>query len=79
MVQVREIAERIGRMAGIAPLFEGEESPDALIANTDRLLQMLPHNALPLDTLCEWAVTWIRNNGRLLNKPTKFEVRDGRF
>ncbi len=79
MVQVREIAERIGRIAGVAPLFEGIESPDALVANIDRLAQMLPHNALPLDTLCAWAVTWIRNNGRLLNKPTRFEVRDGRF
>ena len=79
MVSVREIAEHIGRIAGIAPLFEGDESPHALIANTDRLAQMLPHHALPLETLCEWAVRWIRNNGRLLNKPTKFEVRDGRF
>jgi hypothetical protein len=34
---------------------------------------------LPLDTLCAWAVSWIRGNGRLLNKPTKFEVRDGKF
>lgn len=79
LVSVREIAERIGRIAGMTPLFEGREGTHALAANTDRLAQMLPHEPLLLDTLCEWAVSWIRNNGRLLNKPTKFEVRDGRF
>jgi hypothetical protein len=44
-----------------------------------RLEQYLPYTPLPLDTLCAWAVAWIRNEGRLLNKPTKFEVRDGQF
>lgn len=79
LVPVREIAERIGKIAGIAPIFEANEGATALVANTDKLAALLPHDALPLDTLCAWAVAWIRNNGRLLNKPTKFEVRDGRF
>lgn len=79
LVSVGEIAERIGRIAGMTPVFEGREGTHALAANTDRLAQMLPYEALSLDTLCEWAVTWIRNDGRLLNKPTRFEVRDGRF
>lgn len=76
---VREIAERVARFAGVEPEFEGVESTDALVANVDALHARLPYTPLPLDTLCAWAVTWIRSNGRLLNKPTKFEVRDGRF
>ena len=40
---------------------------------------MLPYDALPLDELCAWAVNWIHSDGRLLNKPTKFEVRDGKY
>jgi hypothetical protein len=79
MVRVHELAERIGRHAGITPRLVGEEQPDALIGNVDRLAEYLPYTALPLDTLCAWAVQWIRNGGRLLSKPTKFEVRDGRF
>ena len=61
------------------PVFAGTPSDDALIANIDRLSERLPYTALPLDTLCAWAVRWIRHGGRLLNKPTKFEVRDGRY
>ncbi|MFN8885455.1 NAD-dependent epimerase/dehydratase family protein [Gemmatimonas sp.] len=79
MVRVRELAERIGRRAGIAPRLVGEEQPDALIGDVDRLAEYLPYTALPLDTLCAWAVAWVRQGGRLLAKPTKFEVRDGRF
>lgn len=79
MVRVREVAERIGAHAGVSPQFIGEEQHDALIGNVDRLAEYLPCTALPLDTLCAWAVAWIRQGGRLLSKPTKFEVRDGRF
>lgn len=79
LVRVRELADCIGRHAGIAPVFTGTEQQDALVANVDRLHELLPHTPLPLDTLCAWAVAWIRQGGRLLAKPTKFEVRDGRF
>ncbi len=79
IVSVREIAERVGRIAGVQPLFSGTPSDDALIANVERLAEALPYEAMPLETLCAWAVAWIRSGGRLLNKPTKFEVRDGRY
>jgi nucleoside-diphosphate-sugar epimerase len=79
MVRVRELAERLASHAGVSPVFTGVESDRALVANVDRLHEQLPFTALPLDTLCAWAVAWIRSEGRLLNKPTKFEVRDGQF
>jgi len=79
IVPVREIAERIGRLAGMTPVFEGTEGDDALLANTSRLERRLPFTSLPLDTLCAWTVQWIRQGGRLLNKPTSFEKRDGTY
>lgn len=79
IVAVREIAERIGAIANVSPVFAGTPGDDALIANIDRLTAQLPSAALPLDTLYAWAVHWIRGGGRLLHKPTKFEVRDGKY
>lgn len=79
MVRVREIAERCALYAGVSPRFAGREGDEALVANVHRLSDELPYTALPLETLCAWAVDWLRGNGRVLNKPTKFEVRDGRF
>jgi nucleoside-diphosphate-sugar epimerase len=79
VVSTREIAEAVGRHAGVAPIFEGEEGDDALVANVDALSTLMPHTPLPLDTLCAWAVAWIEQGGPLLNKPTKFDARDGKY
>ena len=78
-IDVRDLANRIGAIAGIAPVFDGLDGADALVANVDTLQTLLPYDALPIDTLLTWAVEWIRGDGRLLGKPTKFDVRDGRF
>ncbi len=79
IVRVRDIAQCIGAIAGITPVFDGSEGDYALIADTSRLSQALPFTALPLQTLCEWTVAWIRGGGRLLNKPTSFDTRDGKY
>lgn len=79
IVAVREIAERVGRIAGVAPRFDGIESELSLVANVDAVSRTLPHTLMPLDELCARAVAWIRDGGRLLNKPTKFEVQDGKY
>ena len=79
IVSIREIAERVAGVVGITPAFEGDERDDALIANVEQLSARLPYSALPLDTLCAWAVAWIQANGRILDKATKFEVRDGKY
>ena len=79
VVAVRDIAEHVGAVAGIGPVYSGAPGDDALIANTALLRERLPYDALPLETLCEWAVQWIRGGGRLLNKPTRYEVRDGQY
>jgi nucleoside-diphosphate-sugar epimerase len=79
VVSVRDLAECVARHAGVPATFEGVEGPEALTANVDALACALPHEPLPLDTLCAWAVAWIRGKGQLLHKPTHYEVRDGRF
>lgn len=79
MVQIRDVAEMLGGFAGIAPIFLGEEREDALLANVDALAGCLPYTPLPLDVLCEWAIAWLAQGGVVLNKPTRFETRDGTF
>jgi hypothetical protein len=34
---------------------------------------------MPLATLLDWTAAWVRAERPLLGKPTRFEVRDGRF
>lgn len=79
IVSVRTLAERVAAAAGRAPMFTGIEAADALVAHVGALEAVLPHGALPLERLCEWTVAWIRGGGRLLDRPTRFEVRDGGY
>ena len=78
-VPIREIADRLAARMGKKALFTGSEGSEALIANTSVLNETLPYSALPLDTLLDWTVSWVQSGRPLLNRPTKYEVRDGRF
>lgn len=79
IVSVREIATACAEAAETTVSFVGVESPDALVADVSVLSATLPHTPLDLRVLCANAVAWLKSGGRTLSKPTKFEVRDGKF
>jgi hypothetical protein len=68
-------AERFRREA----TFEGEESGVALLSNPARCLSLLGPPGMTADQLMEDVVRWILAGGASLNKPTHFEVSDGKF
>jgi nucleoside-diphosphate-sugar epimerase len=78
-LRVRDLAAALGDRLGEAPVFQGEEASDALLSNASRMHDVLDVELMPPDTLMDWVVGWMRHGGRLLNKPTGFEKRDGRF
>jgi hypothetical protein len=45
----------------------------------DGVRTLLEHPLLPAETLLDWVAGWVRDGGALLDKPTSFERRDGRF
>lgn len=53
--------------------------PDVLLANTARLQNVLPYDGMSLDTLCDWAADWVQAGNHILSRPTKFDVRDGKY
>jgi hypothetical protein len=79
IVSVRHIAEQLGRQLQRDVLFDGVESDDALIVNIDALTRALPFEGMSLDTLIEYSAQWVAAGGRLLNKPTRFDVRTGAY
>jgi nucleoside-diphosphate-sugar epimerase len=78
-ISVREVAEYYGRVFRRKPIFQGEESGRALLSNAALCHRLLGPPELSLETLLEWVGHWIEISGATLNKPTKFEVADGRF
>ncbi len=78
-ISVREVATRFGRELGKAVRFRGTEGPVALLSDPSRCLKLLGPPDVPLERLLAWVVHWVRIGGASLNKPTHFEVADGRY
>jgi nucleoside-diphosphate-sugar epimerase len=78
-ISVREVAQFYGRAFGREPVFRGEESDHALLSNASLCHALLGRPKVSLETLLEWVAHWVRSGGPTLDKPTKFEVADGRF
>ncbi len=78
-VSLRELARQIGKLVGREPEFTGQESPTALLSNAGRCFDLFGYPTVPLQTMIPAIVTWVASGKELLGKPTKFEVRDGKF
>ena len=78
-LRVRTLAAELGRRLGREPLIAGREAPDALLSDTTRMRATLGEAEVPPAALLDWTAAWVRNGRALLDKPTRFEVRDGEF
>ncbi len=76
---IREMALRFGELLGREVTFTGIEADRALLSDASRLRALLGEPPTPIEPVMQWTAEWIRSNGRLLNKPTHFEVRDGGY
>jgi len=79
ILPVRQIAEELGRIMGIEPSFKGQESETALLGNSSALFQLLGAPTVTPSQIVEWVVRWVMQGNPTLNKPTKYEARNGRF
>lgn len=78
-IAVRETAQWFGSLFGRPPRFVNNEGPVALLSDSSRCRARLGEPSVPLSVLREWVAHWVHAGGRSLNKPTHFEVTDGRF
>jgi nucleoside-diphosphate-sugar epimerase len=78
-LSVRNLAAQFGELLGRHPVFEGSERPDALLSNAQQAFKLLGYPKTPLGRVIEWVALWVVDGGPILDKPTKFQVRDGRF
>ncbi len=78
-LSVRTLALRFAKRFGVEAKFSGVERPEALLSNTARMRSMFAAPETSVDTMIDLVADWVENDGPLLGKPTKFEVRDGKF
>ncbi len=78
-VSISWLAQQFARRMGRDVTFAGEEAPNALLSNAARAFATFGYPTVPLAHMIDWVSAWVAQGGRALGKPTKFEVRDGRF
>src|SRR5690606_33626962 len=78
-LRVREVAETMGQALGREPVFRGEELGEALLSDGRHGHALLGTPPTSTGQMIAWTTEWIQRGGPLLDKPTHFEARDGKF
>ena len=79
IVSVQQAAEFFGKRFQREVVFTGQDSGAALLNNAAACHQLLGAPEMKLEELMELVARWLEIGGKSLNKPTKFEVSDGKF
>lgn len=79
VLSVRNLATALGEKMGIAPIFEGSESDNALLGDATKMFDLLGEPHVQIDTIVNWVAHWMTQGGVTLGKPTKYESRTGKF
>jgi nucleoside-diphosphate-sugar epimerase len=76
---VRELAAEFGRRFGVEPVLTGQEQATSLLNNAAECHRRFGAPDVAVDELIGMVADWLKSGGELLGKPTKFQVRDGKF
>jgi hypothetical protein len=78
-LSVRALALEFGRLMDRNPQFTGQEAETALLSNAGRAFTHFGYPTIALGQMMGWVAEWVQKQGRTLDKPTHFEVRDGNY
>lgn len=78
-VLVRQLAEQIGKELNIKPKFLSREAQTALLSNASFCSSMFGYPQTTLNEMVSLIVKWVASDKTVLNKPTKYDIRNGKF
>jgi nucleoside-diphosphate-sugar epimerase len=79
-LSVRDIAAEFGKHFGIEPTFGPEASEStSLLNDASKANKLFGKPGVTPSEMIAWIADWIRQGGTMLNKPTHFQTRDGKF
>lgn len=79
IISVKYVAETLGKLLNTKVTFTGVEEETALLNNASKSFKLFGKPKVKIDQIIEWTANWLLSNNKLLDKPTKFEVRDGKY
>jgi len=78
-IRIRDVADEFGARMGKSVTFEGTESGQCWLTNSDAAARLLGPPLTELDTMIDWVADWVARDMPSLEKPTAYDNRDGSF
>ena len=79
ILSVRDLARRFGERLGREPIVTGPQAETAWLTDTTLAQRLFGPPVVGLDHMIAWTADWVARSMPSHGKPTKFEVRDGRY
>ncbi|MDH4240606.1 MAG: NAD(P)-dependent oxidoreductase [Phycisphaerae bacterium] len=78
-IPIRQLAELIGKKLNKEPRFISQEAQTALLSNASYCFSKFGYPKTTLEEMVSVIVKWVTSGKKILNKPTKYDIRDGKF
>lgn len=78
-IPVRRLAKLIGGELGRRPRFASQETESALLSNASCCISRFGPPQTTLEEMVSMIAKWVVSGKKTLNKPTKYNVRNGKF
>lgn len=78
-LSVRQLALEFGKVFGQEPVFINQQQETALLSDASESRRLFGEPAVTLPQMIQVIAGWITEGGKLLNKPTHFQEREGKF
>jgi len=78
-LSVRWIAEEFGKLFGQRPSFINKEEPTALLSNASECFSLFGYPKVAPKQMIQLLAEWLIQGGKVLNKETHFQEREGQF
>ncbi len=78
-IEIRWLADQFGRLLGKKPRLVGTPAASGWLSNSARMVREFGSPSVPLSRMIEWTADWLAHDRATFNKPTHYEVRDGKY
>ncbi len=78
-IEVRWLAGEFGKLLGRIPKLAGNPAPTGWLNDSRRMVKEFGPPLVSLAQMIEWTADWLARDMATLDKPTHYEVRDGKY
>lgn len=78
-LSICDTAKKFGALLDREPVFTGKEQETTWLNNANKAIQLFGAPEVSADQMIGWIAEWLKHGRETLGKPTKFEVRSGKF